>query len=191
MIIEPSRQSGFTLLELMITITIAVIITFAVTAGWQGLIDRTTSQRVRSTMVQAFADARSQAVTANQVTTLCPLDSNLACSSDWGGTISVFTDPNNDRALTATTELIHTHHPMSSGSLTASNSGPAERRYFQYKPDGSAKGTIGNVVWCPNSGDATRAIQLRMNFGGRITWATDQDGDGIRENAQGQALVCS
>ena len=191
MIREPLRQSGFTLLELMITITIAVIIASAVSAGWQGLIDSTTGQRVRSTLTQSFADARSQAVTKNQITTLCPLDSNLVCSSDWDGPISVFTDPKNDRALTATAELLHIHHGVSRGSLRASNSGPAERRYFQYNPDGSAKGTIGNITWCPDSGNTTRAMQLRMNFGGRITWARDQNGDGIREDSQGQPLTCS
>jgi type IV fimbrial biogenesis protein FimT len=184
------NQGGFTLLELMITITIAVIITAAITAGWQGLIDNTASQRVRSTLIQSFADARSQAVTGNQITTLCPLSNNGVCSSDWNGPISVFTDPNNDRALTAAAKLIHIHHPLPKGSLTASNSGPAERRYFQYNPDGSAKGTIGHIIWCPDSGDEIHAIQLRMNFGGRITWAIDRDGDGIREDAQGRALVC-
>jgi type IV fimbrial biogenesis protein FimT len=184
------NQSGFTLLELMITITIAVIIISAITAGWQGLIENTAGQRIRSTLTQSFADARSQAVTANEITTLCPLDANQVCSSDWDSPISVFTDPNNDRALTAEAELLHTHYPITRGSLSASRSGPAERRYFQYNPDGSARGTIGHIVWCPDSGDATRAIQMRMNFGGRIIWAIDRDGDGIRENAQGQALGC-
>lgn len=191
MILQSSRRGGFTLLELMITIAIAVIITSAITSGWQGLIDNTTSQRIRSTLIQSFADARSQAVTQNQITTICPLDTNDVCSADWDSSISVFTDPNNDRALTATTKLIYTHHPVPGGYLTASNSGPAERRYFQYNPDGSSKGTIGNIIWCPKNRDATRAIQLRMNFGGRITWAIDRNGDGIRENAQGQALVCN
>jgi prepilin-type N-terminal cleavage/methylation domain-containing protein len=191
MIREALRQGGFTLLELMITITIAVIIASAITAGWRGLIDSTTGQRVRSTLAQSFADARSQAVTKNQITTLCPLDLNLTCSSDWDGPISVFTDPKNDRALTATAELLHIHHGVSRGALKASNSGPAERRYFQYNPDGSAKGTIGNITWCPDSSNAARAIQLRMNFGGRITWGRDRDGDGIREDAQGRPLTCN
>lgn len=191
MILNPPKQGGFTLLELMITITIAVIITSAVTAGWQGLIDSTASKRVRATLIQSFADARSQAVTINETTTICPLDSNDLCSANWDGPISVFIDPNNDRSLTATAELIHTHQPAAKGSLTASNSGPAERRYFQYNPDGTAKGTIGNIVWCPHSQEPERAIQLRMNFGGRITWAIDRDGDGIREDAQGQPLTCN
>jgi type IV fimbrial biogenesis protein FimT len=191
MILHSSREGGFTLLELMISIAIAVIITSAVTVGWQSLIESTVSQRIRSTLIQSFADARSEAVTSNQTTTLCPLNENHVCTADWDGPISVFTDPNNDRALTPTAKLIQTHHPVSGGFLTASNSGPSERRYFQYNPDGSARGTIGHIVWCPNSKNPTRAIQLRMNFGGRITWAIDRDGDGIREDAQGHGLVCN
>lgn len=188
--LKPSQQGGLTLLELMITISIAVIITSAISAGWKNLTDSMASQRIKSTLTQSFADARSQAVTSNEITTICPLDTNRVCSAEWDKPISVFIDPNNDRALTADAELIHTHHPISMGSLTASNSGPAERRYFQYNPDGSARGTIGNIQWCPGSGDDIRAVQLRMNFGGRITWATDRNGDGIRENAQGQPLTC-
>ncbi|TGN38599.1 GspH/FimT family pseudopilin [Marinobacter confluentis] len=191
MIPKRLKQSGFTLLELMITITIAVIIASAATAGWQSLIESTSSQRVRSTLVNSFADARSHAVTQNQTTTLCPLDANQVCTANWNQPISVFLDPNNDRAITSDTEILSVHHPIPNGSLTASKSGPAERRYFQYNPDGTAKGTIGNIVWCPEDGNASLAIQLRMNFGGRITWALDQDNDGIREDAQGQALACS
>lgn len=191
MILQPSRQGGFTLFELMITIAVAIIVTSAVTAGWRGLVDNANSQRIQSTLIQSFADARSEAVTRNQITTICPLDTNGACHADWDAPISVFTDPNNDRALTATTRMIHTHHAVPAGHLTASKSGPTERRYFQYNPDGSSKGTIGNITWCPNDGDATRAIQLRLNFGGRVIWATDSNGDGIREDSQGQELVCS
>lgn len=191
MIREPLRQDGFTLLEWMITVTIAVVITSAITGSWQALVESTTAYRIQSTLTQSFADARSQAVTRGNIATLCPLDDELNCSSDWEGPISVFIDPNNERKLTGNTELIQTRSPVASGSLTASNSGPAERRYFQYDPDGSARGTIGNIIWCPESRNTARAIQLRMNFGGRITWAKDGNGDGIREDANGNVLACN
>lgn len=190
MIRESSHQGGFTLIELMITVTIAVIITSAVTIGWQTLVEKTTAYRVQSILTQSFADARSHAITSGDITTLCPLDDELNCSADWEAPISVFIDPRNEQALTEHAELIQTHHSIASGTLKASRSGPAERRYFQYNPDGSSRGTLGNIVWCPHSGETERAIQLRMNFGGRITWAIDRNDDGIREDANGQPLVC-
>lgn len=186
----PFRHEGFTLIELIITIAVTAIITYTTVSNWRSVIDSTASRGVQSLLTQSFADARSHAVKANVTTTLCPLDSNLICSSNWGGPITVFSDPDNDRALTSKTELIQIHPATPAGTITASNSGPNERRYFQYNPDGSAKGTIGNIIWCPESGDATKAIQLRMNFGGRITWATDSDGDGIREDSHKQRLTC-
>lgn len=190
MIREHSRQDGFTLLELIITVTIGVIITSAVTMGWRALVNGTTAYRVQSTLTQSFADARNHAVTKREITTLCPLDEELNCSTNWEGPISVFIDPYNERSLTPDTKLVQTHGAVPSGTLTASNAGPGERRYFQYNSDGSARGTLGNLIWCPYNGISENAIQLRMNFGGRITWATDQDGDGMRDDANGQPLTC-
>lgn len=190
MIHEFSPQRGFTLVEAMVTVSMTVILAATVSIGWQALIDRTTAYRVQSTLAQSFADARSQAITDREITTLCPLDDQLDCSSNWDRPISVFVDPQNERALTGNAELVQKHSAVNAGSFRASYSGPAERRYFQYNPDGSARGTLGHIVWCPNSGEADRAIQLRMNFGGRITWARDSDNDGVREDANNQPLTC-
>lgn len=183
-------QRGFTLLELIISIAVIAVITASVASSWQALIENYNRYAVQSTLSQSFASARSSAVKFAEITTLCPLDNAMQCSQDWGRSLTVFLDPMNERSLTANTEVLQVFDTPKSGNIEASKSGLAQRRYFQYRPNGTARGTLGNLVWCPHSQNRSSATQLRMNFGGRITWATDSDGDGVKEDAQGQPLVC-
>lgn len=184
------NHRGFTLVELMVTVLVAIIIASALTASWRVLTEKISAYRVQSDLTQTFSEARSHAITRARITTICPLDEALNCSSDWDGVISIFLDPANEQALTEKGELIANRKPAGTGTLRASNAGPAERRYFQYNPDGSARGTIGHIVWCPRSADPEQAMQVRLNFGGRITWARDRDQDGIADDANGAPLTC-
>lgn len=183
-------QRGFTLLELMISITVVTVITASVSGTWGAIVERYTRYAVQSTLSQTFASARSSAVKFAEITTICPLDAAMECSRDWDRPLTVFLDPMNERGLTSDTKILRIFEIPEDGSIKASKSGPMERRYFQYNPNGTARGTLGNLVWCPNSHNSSSAIQLRMNFGGRITWARDSNQDGIKEDAQGQPLSC-
>lgn len=189
---HPSDRShlGFTLLELLITLAIAVIIANLAVSNWQGLVEQTGANRIQSDLTQAFSEARGAAVHAGQITTLCPIDTEGNCVANWNDKVSLFRDPLNNKSLDDPDNLIRTFDFAEAGELRASNAGVAERRYFQYNPDGSTRGSIGHVIWCPNSNNPSRAVQMRLNFGGRVTWAIDRDGDGIREDANGNPLQC-
>jgi len=184
-------QHGFTLLELMITIAVVAVITASVSSTWGALAERYTRYAVQSTLSQTFASARSSAVKFAEITTICPLDETMQCSRDWDRPLTVFLDPMNDRSLTGDTEVLRIFEIPEKGRVKASKSGPLERRYFQYNPNGTARGTLGNLLWCPPNNAPSSAIQLRMNFGGRITWARDSDQDGVKEDAQGHPLACT
>lgn len=153
-------------------------------------LERHYGQRAQGQLRTLFHTARLNAVHQGTTVTLCPLANDNDCTNDWTLPVSVFLDPNNARALASAARLIHTEPPIAHGLIRASSAGVSERRYFQYNPDGTVKGTIGHLIWCPESGNEHNAVQMLLNFGGRIRWADDADDDGIVEMTDGTAVSC-
>lgn len=188
----PSRQQGLTLLELVITISIAAILISGFAASWNVVVDKVAASQAQTGIRNAFGTARESAVYRRQVVTVCPLDANGNCVSDWNQPISVFLDPTNQKALSNPDNLIKVVSIHSRGTLRSSSVGGGNlRRYFQYNPDGSTRGSIGHLIWCPDNSKAEGAVQARLNFGGRIRWARDNDGDNVVEGSSGQPVTCN
>ena len=184
------KEGGLSLIELMTAIAVMVILVGVATHNWQGLIERQQGRALKTQLRTAFQLARYQSIQNRQIVTLCPLNSEGHCIAQWNQPISVFLDPDNQKKLTSADQLLRTIPESKKGNLVASNSGIYQRRYFQFTPQGSVHGTIGNLTWCPNSGDTQRGFQLVINFGGRIRWARDTDNDGVVETASGDPIVC-
>ena len=184
-------ERGFTLVELLIALAVFLIIINFATLNWQGFVERHQGRQLRTQLRTTFQVARFEAIRNNQMVTMCPLDTADQCSSSWESSISVFLDPSNQKQLSDPNQLLRRFESIGRGALKASNSGPYERRYFQFNPDGTAHGTIGNLTWCPNTKNAQNGFQVVVNFGGRIRWAKDTDGDGVVENSKHHPISCS
>lgn len=181
------RIQGFTLIELLIVTTLAgILLTHAVPLA-RDLIERSHRQAEISRLISLFSLARSKALSEGQSVTICALDKDQKCSRNWTLPIVAFRDPERTRMVIEETQIIRLFQPDTSGYFTA-NSGI--RDHFRYRPSGMARDAIGNIIWCPKSGDAKRAIQLRVNMGGRVQIAQDTDLDGIAENSSGQPISC-
>lgn len=188
---RPFQQHGLTLLELMIALTITVIIVNSIVSSWAFMMETVTASQTKTGIRNAFGTARESAVYYNQVVTLCPLNAKNKCVSDWNKPVSIFLDPSSQKVLSDPGNLLKVVQIHDSGKLSSSSVGGGNyRRYFQYNPNGSMRGSIGHLVWCPTSGRPNGAIQVRLNFGGRILWAKDHDGDGIVEGSSGQPIEC-
>ncbi|AFP29670.1 hypothetical protein MRBBS_0732 [Marinobacter sp. BSs20148] len=185
-----SAQTGFTLLELLVTIAILAILINVASPGMQRLSEHTQATATRSNIERAFATARYTAVTERTLVTICPLNQNNQCVNDWSLPTAIFRDPDSSLELTSQTQLIRLSSLAAHGDIKPSNSSHGPRRYFQYRPDGGVRGTIGNLTWCPASKSAELLVQARVNFGGRLTWSRDTNNNGIAEGSSGQDLSC-
>jgi len=181
------NTQGFSLLELMIVLTIAAVLLNLAAPSLSSFVDNQARKSALYGLMNAFALARQQAVMTGANVTICPLDGANACGKDWNAEIHVFLDPHNTRTLSSSEALLRTISPMGKGSLTVRS---LNRSFFQFQPTGLVLSDLGNVTWCPADGDQTLAGQIIISRGGRTRFARDNDNDGIAEDAQGRPLRC-
>jgi len=186
----PFTQKGLTLLELLVTIIVFSIVTSIAVSSFQWLSERNAASTTRSHIDRAFSVARFTAVTERTVVTICPLDAANKCTNDWSLPTAVFRDPSSDLRLTHTSQLVRFITLAPRGQLSPSNSFHGARKYFQYQADGGIRGTLGHFTWCPQSGNRTSAIHVRVNFGGRLVWSRDTNDNHIVEDASGVDIGC-
>lgn len=77
------RSRGFTLIELMVTITVAAVL---LTIALPSFVSTTLNSKLRATannLSAAVMLARSEAIKRNAATQLCPSDNDSSCSGDW------------------------------------------------------------------------------------------------------------
>ena len=183
-------EAGLSLLELLIVLIIGAILITLVGNAWGPLTERMKATTLQSNVHRAFTLARTLAVEKNTITTLCPLTPTGDCSNDWNQPVGIFLDPANNRRVLNDAALIKRLSLHTTGTLKPSNAPGGPRRYFQFSPDGSSRGTAGHLTWCPPSGQNQRARHVRINFGGRLLWSRDNNGDGIVEDANGRNVSC-
>ncbi|WP_299197733.1 GspH/FimT family pseudopilin [uncultured Amphritea sp.] len=99
-------EQGFTLIELMVALSILVIL---LTIGVPSLIGFVHAQKMDSAvqlLKDSYNQARYEAVTRHQSVTLCPLDSATnQCGNVWGGGVLLYIDQDGDSLFDKTKDL--------------------------------------------------------------------------------------
>lgn len=157
--------TGFTLLELMVTLTIAALL---LTAGVPSLQQFTQRQHMKAAVGSLHNDlllARSEAVVRNLEVVVCPGAPPGGCTddSDWSRGWIVFGDENGDRRRQAS-ETVLRHGQGFEHLRISSSSGRSSLRFF---PDGSAPGSNGSIALC-GAGGPPQAWRLVVSNVGRI-----------------------
>jgi type IV fimbrial biogenesis protein FimT len=101
-------HTGFTLVELMITLAVGVIILAAGIPAFTSMMSSNEATAIANDFTGALRLARSEAVKRGAGVTVCASNANhTACDGDhWENGWLVFTDPDDDRAYSASDDLI-------------------------------------------------------------------------------------
>jgi len=180
--------AGFTLVELLISLALMSIIAMVAVSSSGRLLENSRRHASVSEMVTLFNLARNSAIFEQSTVTMCPLDEANTCTHNWNTRpITVFRDPDSNRALAAESDIIRVGQVSKGGKWDANTS---SRPYFRFFPSGMASYAIGNMIWCPNNNDNELAAQIIVNMGGRLRLSKDYDGDGIVDDANGNPIDC-
>ncbi len=170
------NYSGFTLLNLLITITISSLL---VTTGIPSLTQVFANYQANNTYNQLFTliqFTRIQAVNYKSQVLLCPTINQMNCVSDWNQELMVFVDLNNDETRDDEELLLYIREEISNEdeSINWRVSG-RNQSYLRYKPDGSTRNQNGRLTYCLRKGGRLYARQIIMYRTGRARKASEAE----------------
>lgn len=158
------KKSGFTLLELLITLA---LISIVMAVGIPSMTEFIKNDRLSTqinTLVGHLAYARSQAVTSHLPVVVCASDNQTSCSSaNWADGWVVFTDTDNSGDVSVGDVVLRAKQPLSGQNTLISSTGSS----VVYDSRGFAPNSPGSFSLCDDRG-ATHIKSITISNTGRV-----------------------
>ena len=183
------RDSGVTALEALIAVFILTILVQLALPRYEQLVTDHQGRQVLQRLAGSIYLARASSARWGSSAVLCPSTSGQSCSGDWHDGVLVFLDRNDNQAPDNNEEILdYLDFERLPGTLhwRAFRSKP----FLQITPLGFTRYQNGNFTWCDRRKTPGSARQLILNRTGRVRFAKDSDGDGLRENSRGDPVRC-
>jgi type IV fimbrial biogenesis protein FimT len=180
-----SKQTGVTLIELMISVSIVGVLSTTVAPSMQDILIKNSITAQMNELSSVVQYARSHAIDQQIDTVLCPSNDFATCSNNWQQGKIVFVDSNADGIRNDNEELLVAKNAVSEPSIVT---GPANA--LRFLPNG-ATNTPAKILFCSDADDSTQARALLISLQGRVKTSTDNDNNGIDEDTDGTSLSCS
>ena len=183
------KSKGFTLIELMLSIS---IISILLTLALPNLNSFIVSMRVNNEITSLYRlllVTRNSAIYSGQDVTICPLDTDNKCNTNWQGNIGVFIDTNRNEAFDQGDDetLIRFKNSIKAGDQLIYGK---YRNRIIYQPTGHLSMLFnGTFVYCPkNHQTLSRGIIVARS--GRLHLSTDANNDGKNDRNK-KELTCN
>ncbi|GGP40151.1 GspH/FimT family pseudopilin [Shewanella saliphila] len=164
-------QSGFTLVEVMVTVAVAAILLAVAAPSFNSLYEGIRARSAISTIESSFVFARSQAVSYGSRVSVCPMTST-SCGSDWSQGFSVFID-NGVVGTMDTTNGIADTVLRKVDAFNSNDTIKSDLTRYSFNPDGMVtNGNSGVFRYCPGAADSSSSEAISMNSSGRISKVT-------------------
>jgi prepilin-type N-terminal cleavage/methylation domain-containing protein len=162
---DKKTKSGFTLYELMITVTIVGIVLALGIPNFRQFLQNSRMTSTANDLHAAFHMARSESSRAKSNITICASANSMTsaanCGGNWGEGYIVFVDTNGDLNRSGATENVLRAQPGTAKGVTIAVADDAT--YFSYASTGLGRANVGDkpamsqVVMCDERGNVRAA----------------------------------
>ena len=159
--------SGWTLVELLSSMTIVAILTGAGLPAMNRWLQQQAQATTFHDLHHLIYYARSAAIKRQRFITVCPSRDHHRCSSDWNSTdIMVFTDFNKNRIVETETDLVLRVSALPRQASCLQLRASAQKQYLQFKPSGASNGIAGHFRFCEDA-TTSNANKMVISLNGR------------------------
>jgi type IV fimbrial biogenesis protein FimT len=198
MSIRKKSRAGYTLLELMVVVSIVSILAAVVVPGMQDGMRRNAKDSYMVDLLSAVALARSEAVTQGRAVSICRSVDQTVCTAiaggDWSVGWIVFDDGGAAGSVDGADSILQSgkaENNLSVVTLNTALNGSFPADFLQFNEEGFLKTSTTGAYFkfCGQDNDASTARAVWLSNTGRSTLSTD-DADGIHNNLAGNDLIC-
>ncbi len=168
---SPGSQ-GFTLIELIITLSIAAILVTMAVPSFSTIIKDNRQITQANDVITTLTFARSEAIKRGARVVVCKSSNGASCvtSGGWDQGWITFVDANNDAAVTLGEELLRVHGSLATGTTLKGDANVSN--YISYVARGNSQlitGAIqpGILVECDDRGFGAKAQAITISATGR------------------------
>lgn len=101
-----NHESGFTMVELMVTIAIAAILVTVAFPSFQGSLRSNRVATASNELMASFSLARSEAIRSPGGAAVCPSEDGITCGADWNDGWMVWIDFDGDGLTTGANDRV-------------------------------------------------------------------------------------
>ncbi|GLS89545.1 type IV pilus biogenesis protein FimU [Psychromonas marina] len=161
-----TNKQGFTLVELMVTIAVAMILLFVVVPSFSGIIESSKERATRDLLVSSIFAAKQQAQSKRRTVYICPTTDDINCANSWGSNWLAYEDEDDSDDL-SNGDIVFAN-VSSETDLIISN-----ELQIAFSPTGHSTANIFQI--CSNT-ESTAAYQIQLTRMGRISYLTPTGG---------------
>ena len=163
-----SFSSGFTLIELMVTVTILAIIATIAAPSIFEMLANMEAKRVRQDIMSTLSTGKVESLMRRQDVTACLANDQDQCDKDSQESLLLFVDKDGNRKLDDIQDTLLVKYALNAKygrlHLRAGN-----RHYIRFAGDsGTPRGFFGHIKYCPTSSYSKAMYQVSFSQTGII-----------------------